>query len=261
MLEQVLDLDVGVENNGIPVTDGGLIDTIKDQTSNLNNATQLGDPQKATYNESDDDFNGHAVAVFNGAQYYEMDSLANKFSGLDKPFSVVQVVRFLLLNVEQCLFSLGGDLVNPLHFLSVSSSGQYKSQRRADDGAGLAAVEEVSKSPYKIEPVVLVWEFDGSKLSCYQNHYVVFENQYQDVAGLSLNKVTLGTKRWGSSIQDYANVELAYQEVYLSVLGLAMRQTKVNELMDKYAIDEYPYKSISETIDTRVIVESRKPIE
>lgn len=150
--------------------------------------------------------------------------------------------------------------MNPIHFLSVDNLGRYKSQRRADDGAFLSDVKEVGQTAYVVEPVVVVWEFDGIKMSCYQNRHVVFKDQYQDVTTLSLIKATLGAKRWADNLQDYGDFELAYQEARSSVLGQAAREDIVDLLMQTYGIDEYPYKSIAETIDTKVTVESRKPI-
>lgn len=233
-LQQYLNMDTGVLLSGNPASDGGKVDTIEDQHTTANDAAQTSSSLQGTWTENDADFNDHGSVTMDNGPWYECDSMASAFSGTDKPFTIIQVIKLINVSVIKCPFSFGGAGVNPFVALHHDGSQRMQGQRRDDSGSSVTANEAGASAT--TTPMVLTWKSDGTDLTIYIDGTAVLSGGGFDVGATTITLATIGAQRYngGATIPIVSRMKLARQEVYNVALSDTDRSNQEDDLYNTY---------------------------
>lgn len=174
------------------------VHTIYDQTGNGRHWTQTTNANQPLFSESA--FSGKPGATFNGSSQGMLgDGMSGAFTGSDSPHTLVGALQIdSPFNALKTMVSASSTTdTNPLHiYRGKNADDVYQVVRRPDSGSGTVVIDYGTING---SPNIHSWRFAGTTIDVWVNGTQILDDTAINTTGHTMDAVTLGAVRNGSS--------------------------------------------------------------
>lgn len=129
---------------------------------------------------------------FSGDDYFTLNSLAGTFSGADKPFTLVTVMKPTALAGNQTVWSIGrSSLAAPFTYIYTGSAPSYLMSRR-DDASTADAFNYNNPLPTTADYVMWSTIYTGTTVSSYVGSSPLVVDDSLDLGVMTVDRMSIG---------------------------------------------------------------------